>query len=112
MRACPLLPGRRCARVRPRPGRGSSYAPWRDPPRAPPGRALSETLCSSVALSARLGEREGTRRLSDGEGEVGRGLESPTSPRPSPPPGGAERESRLYAVTPLGSRPPRPWGRV
>src|ERR1700730_14661434 len=35
----------------------------------------------------------------------------PTSPLPSPPPG-AERERRLYALTPLGSRPPRPWGRV
>ena len=39
------------------------------------------------------GESEGTHRASDGEGEVGIGkrLEFPTSPRPSPPPR-AERE--------------------
>jgi hypothetical protein len=49
----------------------------------------------AFALSARLrGEREGTRRAGDGEGEVGdsaaRNSRLPTSPQPSPPPRGGE----------------------
>src|SRR6266404_4241295 len=57
----------------------------------------------NFALSARLrGEREGTRRGGDGEGEVGHAATTepglPTSPRPSPPPG-AEREDPISSST-------------
>ena len=52
--------------------------------------ALFPSSSRNFALSARLEEKEGTRRGSDGKGEVSRAAARfPTSPRPSPPPGAA-----------------------
>src|SRR5271169_5490352 len=96
-------------------------------PPTPPGpkscARISATICASSAavtharpskksrehmkycpLRPFRGEREGTRRLSDGEGEVGAGgLETLTSPCPLRPPG-AEREKSLWACLKIRGR--------
>src|SRR5260370_18374637 len=65
------------------------------------------TYPRNIALSARLrGEREGTRRVSDGEGEVGRAVVwsrlSPPPPRPPPPPRGGGGRFRRRGRGPPG----------
>ena len=57
----------------------------------------------TMSLSAQSGEREGTRRVSDGEGEVPRAA-TPTSParyrsHPLPPQAGGEGLRRLYPIS-------------
>jgi len=66
------------------------------PPSPPRGLRYSHIFAGILPvaqfcpLRPLAGEKEGTRRVSDGEGEVGvagtRSGRSPTSPRPSPPP--------------------------
>ena len=67
-----------------------------------------ENRVARIALSAHRGESEGTRRGSDGEGEVGRAaIPSLASPHLTPTlsaPGGGEGVPRIYGSRPSGCR--------